>query len=322
MKALRTPDARFGNLPGWHFAPHYVEVDDGEGGRLRMHYVDEGPRDAAPIALLHGEPTWSYLYRKMIPGLVAAGHRVLAPDLIGFGRSDKPTRKSDYRYSRHVGWVEGWLRALDLHRATLFGQDWGSLIGLAGAARHEARFERIVMANGGLPDPRKLERMMAVTLAESPDPGSFPRWQAFAAAASELDLAPFLSGGFDAIAPGLTMPITKAEAAGYAAPFPDASYQAGALVFPALVAPTAPDDDVLQVLMATWDVLAHWEKPFLCLYGKADPVLGHFDKIFQEFVPGTRGLPHRTFPKAGHFIQEFEPEALVASIDALIRTRS
>jgi haloalkane dehalogenase len=318
MKALRTPDERFANLPGWPFAPRYVEVDDGEGGRLRMHYVDEGAREAAPVLLLHGEPTWGYLYRKMIPGLVAAGHRVLVPDLVGFGRSDKPTQKSDYRYSRHVGWVEQWLQALDLAGATFFGQDWGSLIGLAVVARNERRFERIVMANGGLPDPRKLARIAAVTLASSPDPGAFTRWQAFAAAAKELDLARLVAA-FDEVARGLSMPLSRAEAAAYAAPFPDASYQAGALVFPALVAPQAPDDDVLAVLMATWDVLERWEKPFLCLYGKADPVLGHFDEIFREYVPGTRGLPHQAFPNAGHFIQEFEPEALVAAIDALIR---
>jgi haloalkane dehalogenase len=321
MKCLRTPDTRFAALPGWPFAPRYVEVDDGEGGRLRMHYVDEGPADAAPVVLLHGEPTWAYLYRKMIPGLVAAGHRVLAPDLVGFGRSDKPTRKSDYRYSRHVGWVEQWLRQLDVRNATFFGQDWGSLVGLAAVTRNEARFERIVMANGALPDPRKVERILAVTQASSPDPGAFARWQAYAAAASELDLAPFLAGGFDAIAPGLTMPITPAEAAAYAAPFPDASYQAGALVFPALVAPQGPDDDVYAVFMAAWDVLERWEKPFLCLYGGADPVIGHFDQIFLAYVPGTRGLPHQRFPRAGHFIQEFEPAALVAAIDALIGGR-
>jgi haloalkane dehalogenase len=321
MKFLRTPDARFANLPGWPFAPHYLEVDDGEGGRLRMHYVDEGPRGAAPVLLLHGEPTWSYLYRKMIPGLVAAGHRVLAPDLVGFGRSDKPTEKRDYLYSRHVGWVEQWLRALDLRAATLFGQDWGSLVGLAVAARNEARFARIVMANGGLPDPRKAQRMMQVTLASSPDPGAFTRWQAFAAAATSLDLADLIAGGggLEGIAPGLGMPVSPAEAAAYAAPFPDASYQAGALVFPSLIAPRDAADDVYPTLMATWDVLERWEKPFLCLYGKADPILGHFDEIFREFVPGTRGLPHQTFPKAGHFVQEFEPEALVRAVDGLIR---
>jgi haloalkane dehalogenase len=321
MRALRTPDERFANLPGWPFAPRYLEVDDGEGGRLRMHYVDEGPRSAAPVVLLHGEPTWAYLYRRMIPGLVAAGHRVLAPDLVGFGRSDKPAEKRDYRYGRHVGWVEQWLRALDLSGATCFGQDWGSLVGLAVVARNEARFERIVMANGGLPDPRKLQRMLAVTLAASPDPGAFTRWQAYAASATSLDLAALIVSELDAIAPGLGMPISPAEAAAYAAPFPDPSYQAGALVFPALVMPQAADDDVHAIFMATWDVLEGWEKPFLCLYGKADPVLGHYDEIFREFVPGTRGLAHQRFPDAGHFVQEFEPEALVRAVDALIRGR-
>jgi len=202
-----------------------------------MHYVDEGPPAAAPVLLLHGEPTWSYLYRKMIPGLVAAGHRVIAPDLVGFGRSDKPTAKSDYTCSRHVGWVERLLLAPDLRRVTFVGQDWGSLVGLAVVARNESRADRIVMANGPLPDPRKAAHIMVVTLASSPDPGAFARWQAYAARATELDLARLYAGGFDEIMPGLSISLSDAEAAAYAAPFPDASYQAGALVFPALVAP-------------------------------------------------------------------------------------
>ncbi|MCX6390001.1 MAG: alpha/beta fold hydrolase, partial [Solirubrobacterales bacterium] len=156
MKTLRTPDSQFENLSGYPFAPHYVEIDDGEGGTLRMHYVDEGPSDANPVVLLHGQPTWSYLYRKMIPGLVAAGHRVIAPDLVGFGRSDKPTEKSDYTYTRHVDWIERFFLAADINHATLFAQDWGSIAGLAAVTRHPERFDRIVIANGGLPDPRKL----------------------------------------------------------------------------------------------------------------------------------------------------------------------
>jgi haloalkane dehalogenase len=151
MELLRTPDERFDNLPGYPFAPHYLEVESGDGGSLRVHYVDEGPRDAPPVLLMHGEPSWSYLYRKMIPILAVAGHRVIAPDLVGFGRSDKPARPEDYTYQRHVDWMRGVIEKLDLQHITLVGQDWGGLIGLRLAAECGDRFDRIVAANTGLP---------------------------------------------------------------------------------------------------------------------------------------------------------------------------
>ncbi|MFM9023453.1 MAG: haloalkane dehalogenase, partial [Solirubrobacterales bacterium] len=188
MESVRTPDERFANLPGYPFEPRYVEIPDGEGGTLRMHYVEEGPADGEVILLLHGEPTWSYLYRRMIPGLAAAGHRVIAPDLIGFGRSDKVVGRENYSYTRHVSWVEAFIEALDLRGITLFGQDWGSIVGLAVATRMEDRFARIVMANGALADPRRMERMVEV-LRDSPMPEALAAWQAFVAAADELDVA-------------------------------------------------------------------------------------------------------------------------------------
>ena len=320
MESLRTPDECFADLPGWDFEPHYVDVDDGDGGTLRMHYVDEGPRDAAPILLMHGEPAWSYLYRRMIGPLAAAGHRVIALDLVGFGRSDKPALRSDYTYTRHVAWVERAVLALDLRNATFFGQDWGSIVGLAVVARNEERFDRIVIANGGLPDPRKAEAI-GKALSTSSNPGAFVQWQQAVAALDELDVAELMGKAtLNGVGtPGIVPPpLTDAEAAAYAAPYPDRSFQGGVLAFPALASPQGDSDDVYGTWIAAWDVLERWTKPFLCLYGKADPVLGYFDDVFIANVPGAAGQPHQTFPDTGHFVQEEQPEALVAAIDALI----
>ncbi|HXX49596.1 MAG TPA: haloalkane dehalogenase [Myxococcota bacterium] len=318
MDKLRTPDARFANLAGYPFAPHYLEVPDGEGGELRVHYVDEGPRAAAPILLLHGEPTWSYLYRKMIPGLVARGHRVLAPDLVGFGRSDKPAQKSDYTFARHVAWMRSWLRAVDLSRATFFGQDWGSLIGLVLVALEEPRFRACVLANGALPDPAHMERMLEARAA-SPDPDAFGRWQAYAASARELACGDIVAEGLAALSAPMITGLSPGERAAYDAPFPDASYQAGALVFPSLIEPAKLGAEGVSLFDRAWRVLERWEKPFVTAYGKADPVLGFFDVIFQRHVPGAKGRRHRVFPKGTHFIQEEEAAALVEVIDEAAR---
>jgi haloalkane dehalogenase len=321
MEKLRTPDARFANLPGYPFAPHYLDVPDGEGGTLRMHYVDEGPRAAQPVVLLHGEPTWSYLYRKMIPGLVARGHRVLAPDLVGFGKSDKPAAKSDYTYARHVAWMRAWLNAVDLRNAVFFGQDWGSLIGLAVVAQDEGRFAGVVMANGVLPDPAHLDRILAVRNA-SRDPDSFQRWQAYAAAAEKLDCGSIIARGIPVIGGEMITGLSAAEEAAYDAPYPDASYQAGALVFPSLIEPEKLGAEGVAIFHGAWRVFERWQKPFLTAYGKADPVLGWFDAVFQEHVPGAKGRAHRAFPKGTHFIQEQEPAALVEVIDEAARAGS
>ena len=310
MKALRTPDERFENLAGYPFEPHYLEVADPDGGSLRMHYVDEGPRDGKPILLLHGEPTWSYLYRKMIPGLVAAGHRVIAPDQIGFGRSDKPTKKEDYTVARHVGWMRECITTLDLRDATFFGQDWGSLIGFTAALHEEERFRAIVAANAALPDPAHFDRMLAAR-SDSADPEAFERWQAWAAEQDHMNVGAALSEGLAGVGTGGTIDLSPAEIAAYDAPFPDARYQAGVLVFPALAGPTP---DAIALYDAAWRVLEKWQKPFVTAYGKADPILGFFDTIFQEYVPGAKGQPHREFPNGRHFIQEDEPEALVETL--------
>ena len=318
MRVLRTPDARFANLPDYPFAPHYIALADGEGGMLRVHHVDEGPRRARPVLLLHGEPTWSYLYRKMIPRLVARGHRVLAPDLVGFGRSDKPAQKADYSYARHVAWMRAWLQQVDLADAVFFGQDWGSLIGLALVAQEQARFRGVVIANGALPDPAHPERMLAVR-SRAADPDSFVRWQAFAAAAKKLECGALIANGIPVLGGEMKVGLSPGEQAAYDAPFPDASYQAGALVFPSLIDPDKLGAEGIGTLTAAWRVFERWQKPFVTAYGKADPVLGWFDVIFHEHVPGARGRGHRAFPGGKHFIQEQEPAALVEVIDEVAR---
>lgn len=317
MKVLRTPDDRFENLDHHPFAPHYLEVTDPDGGHLRMHFVDEGPRDGKPVLLLHGEPTWSYLYRKMIPGLVDAGHRVIAPDQIGFGRSDKPAEKSDYTVARHVGWIRECIVRLDLRDATFFGQDWGSLIGLTAVLHEQERFRAIAVANAALPDPARFDRMIEAQKS-SPDPKAFARWQAWAAEQDHMSVGASLAEGLAGVGDGARIELNPDEIVAYDAPFPDARYQAGVLVFPSLANITP---DAMALYDAAWRVLEKWRKPFVTAYGKADPVLGFFDTIFQEYVPGASGQPHRQFPNGTHFIQEEEPEALVETIVAAARAQ-
>ena len=283
MDFLRTPDARFERLDGYPFAPHYLDVAADGAPPLRMHYLDEGPRDGAPVLLLHGEPTWSYLYRSMIGPLVDAGHRVLAPDLIGFGRSDKPTRPRDYTYQRHVDWVRSWITALDLREITVVVQDWGSLIGLRIAAEHSDRFAKLFIANGFLPT------------AALPTPRAFFIWRGFA------KHSPVLPAGL-IVAAGTVRRLPRAVRAGYDAPYPDRRYQAGARAFPQLV-PTSPDDPAVPANRAAWAALGRWDKPVLCVFGTRDPILGRADRALISHIPGAAGQPHARI-RAGHFIQE------------------
>jgi haloalkane dehalogenase len=289
MDVLRTPDDRFEHLPGYPFAPHYAEVEG-----LRIHYVDEGPHEAAPVLLLHGEPSWSYLYRKMIPVLVAAGHRVVAPDLVGFGRSDKPASREDYTYQRHVDWMAGLLTALDLRDATLVGQDWGGLIGLRLAAEHEDRFARIVASNTFLPT------------GDIPPGRFFLRWQRYS-----QEIPVFHAGGI--VKGACKTELVLEVIAAYDAPFPDDRYLAGARQFPALV-PTTPDDPASEPNRRAWEVLKRWEKPFLCAFSDGDPITRGGDRYFQAEVPGTQGQPHTTITEAGHFLQEDKGEELARVI--------
>ncbi|MBF6592305.1 MAG: haloalkane dehalogenase [Ktedonobacterales bacterium] len=289
MDILRTPDERFAGLPGYAFAPHYVHSGD-----LRIHYVEEGPRAAAPVLLLHGEPSWSYLYRRMIPIIAGAGHRVLAPDLVGFGRSDKPTSREDYTYARHVQWMCDLVEALDLRAITLVCQDWGGLIGLRLAAEHEERFSRIVAANTGLPT------------GDVPPGRAFLAWQRFSQRAPEFRASAI-------VRVGCATPLTDEVAAAYDAPFPDDRSLAGARQFPLLV-PTRPDDPAAPANRRAWEALRRWEKPFLCAYSDGDPITRGADKYFAANVPGAQGQPHTTISGAGHFLQEDQGEALAAVI--------
>ena len=283
MDVLRTPDSRFDNLEGYPFQPHYLDLATTGLPPVRMHYVDVGPRDGAPVVLLHGEPTWSYLYRSMIGPLADAGHRVLAPDLIGFGRSDKPTRTGDYTYRRHVDWVASWLTALDLREVTAVLQDWGSLIGLRVAAENSDRFAKLFIANGFLPT------------ADRPTPAAFRIWRAFA------KYTPWLNAG-RLVDFGTVKKLSAAVRAGYDAPFPDKRYQAGARIFPQLV-PTSQADPAVPANRAAWEVLGHWEKPVLCVFGARDPILGKADTALIRHIPGAAGQPHARI-NASHFIQE------------------
>ncbi|HEY7357356.1 MAG TPA: haloalkane dehalogenase, partial [Ktedonobacterales bacterium] len=296
MELLRTPDERFANLPDYPFAPHYVEVDG-----VRIHYLDEGPADAAPVLLMHGEPSWSYLYRKMIPIISAAGYRAIAPDLVGFGRSDKPTSREDYTYQRHVDWIRGLLEQLDLRRITLVGQDWGGLIGLRLAAEHEERFARIVAANTGLPT------------GDHPMGEAFLRWQQFSQQVSDFHVGGIIKGAT------VSDPAPEVIAA-YDAPFPDDLYKAGARQFPLLV-PNSPDDPAAPANRKAWEVFARWQKPFLTAFSDSDPVTRGADQLFQKLIPGAKGQPHTTIVGGGHFLQEDKgPELAQIVVDFIART--
>lgn len=317
MDARRTPDDRFADLVDWPFEPSYLSVTATDvDSPLRLAYVAVGPEQGRSVLLLHGEPTWGYLYRKMIPGLVEAGFRVVVPDLIGFGRSDKPTQQSDYTYARHIDWVSSLVEQLDLQNTVLFGQDWGSLIGLAVAARHHERFAALMIANGGIPDPAHREQMMAAQQT-SPDPGAFLRWQQHAAQLESLHVSETLRRGLADI-PGAAIELTDAEAAAYDAPFPDSTYQAGPLVFPALASPHGDEGSPFAQFAEAWNVLETWRKPFLCRFGALDPILGYFDQHLIQRIPGSKGQPHQRFATGGHFIQEQEPDALVDGIVHLV----
>lgn len=289
MEILRTPDERFNNLPGYDFAPHYVEVDE-----VRIHYVDEGPEDAPPVLMLHGEPSWSYLYRKMIPIIADAGYRAIAPDLVGFGRSDKPAQREDYTYQRHVDWMRGLMRALDLRQITLMCQDWGGLIGLRLAAEHEHRFARIVASNTFLPT------------GDIPPGEAFLRWRRFSQEAPV-----FHAGG---IVKGACVSELDPEViAAYDAPFPDDRYLAGARQFP-LIVPISPDDPASAPNRRAWETLQGWEKPFLTAFSDSDPITRGGDRFLQSAIPGTKGQPHVTISQAGHFLQEDKGEELARII--------
>ena len=303
MQTLRTPDDRFTGLPDFPFQPHYVTIPDGEGGELRVHYLDEGPADAAPVLLMHGEPSWCFLYRHMIPVLVAAGHRVVAPDLVGFGRSDKPTEQADYTYARHVAWMQAALfDRLDLRDITFFGQDWGGLVGLRLVAAAPDRYSRVAVGNTGLPT------------GDATPNEAFLRWRQFSRESPAFPIGGIINGG-------CTTDLSPEVVAAYDAPFPDDTYKAGARIFPSLV-PASVDDPARPDQLAAWEVLRTWTKPWLCTFSDSDPVTKGGQRAFIGTIPGAEGQPHVTIEGGGHFLQEDRgPELALVLVDFIAATR-
>jgi haloalkane dehalogenase len=301
MQTLRTPDDRFDRLPEFPYAPRYCEVSDDEGGALRVAWVQDGPDSADPILMLHGEPSWSYLYRKMIPVLTAEGLQIVAPDLVGFGRSDKPSERADYTYARHVEWTRELLfDRLGLTDVTLVGQDWGGLIGLRLVGEHPERFARVVAANTFLP-----------TGDTSPGEAFF-NWQRFS---QEVEVFPT---GF-IVNSGCVTDLSPEVQAAYDAPFPDETFKAGARAFPMLV-PSSPDDPAHDANVAAWVGLAAFPRPFLTAFGDSDPITKGSDRALRERIVGAQGQPHTTIVGGGHFLQEDRGEDLARVVAAFVRS--
>jgi haloalkane dehalogenase len=301
MQILRTPDERFANLPDFAFAPRYTDIAGGNAHALRIAAVDEGPRKADPVLLLHGEPSWSFLYRKFVPRLAARGRRVIAPDLVGFGRSDKPAAREDYTYERHVRWMLDWLYANDLARITLFCQDWGGLIGLRLVAAAPERFARVVAANTFLP------------FGTGATP-AFEAWLNFSQSVPVFPCGQIVNGG-------TLRELNEAEKAAYDAPYPDETYKSGARAFPTLV-PVKPDMPSVAENLAAWKVLEAFDQPFLTAFSDQDPITRGGDKRLQERIPGARRHDHVVIKDAGHFLQEDRPEEIADVIDAFIQRTS
>lgn len=293
MQILRTPEERFEGLEEWSFAPHATEIRDLRLGPLRMVHAEAGPPDGPVILCLHGEPSWSYLYRRMLPLFGAALYRALAPDLVGFGRSDKPAERAAYSYSAHVHWLVQWFDRMDLHDVTLVCQDWGGLLGLRLLAARPDRFARVVVANTWLP-------------TGEPPSEAFLAWQAYSQRVPEFDCGWIVNRG-------TARGISEGAKSAYNVPFPDESFKAGPRAFPVLV-PTSPDMDGAAENREAWVVLEHWTKPFLTLFGDSDPVTAGADRAFQARVPGAKGQPHRLMERAGHFLQEDVGPELAAAI--------
>lgn len=288
MQVYQTPDARFDRIPDWPFRPHFHHINPD----LRLHYVDEGPRDAPVVLMMHGEPTWSYLYRHMIGPVAASGYRAVAPDLIGFGRSDKPLDGAVYSYAQHVAWMRHWIEALDLRDITLACQDWGSLVGLRLLTAMPDRFSGVVLSNGGLP-------------AGNVDARAFRIWRAFSRYSPVFPIAKIIQAG-------TKRRLSPAELAAYDAPFPTRASKVAARLFPGFVPVEANNPAVLDQL-AAWEVLEQFDKPFLCAFSDGDPITRGGDALFRSRVPGAMGQPHTTL-RGGHFIQEDDPKGFIAQI--------
>jgi len=329
MRIIRTPEERFSNLADYSYKPNYVNVDDGEGGQLRIHYVDEGEGEV--VLCLHGQPTWSYLYRKMIPVFVEAGYRVIAPDMVGFGKSDKPTSRDDYTYANHVSWINTFVGELDLTNMTLVGQDWGGLIGLRVLTENTDRFARAVAANTGLPDAKGIPDEMAAPMHEmyktiptlppaemgeklraNENGMGFMYWIKFCDEYPDFVVSDVV--GMSTL-DGL---LSEEQKQAYDAPFPSEEYMQGARQFPSLV-PIYPDGPEIPNNRKAWEILAAFDKPFLTAFSDSDPVSAGGYKRFQEEVAGAQGQNHATIKGAGHFLQEDAgPEVAQVIVDFMI----
>lgn len=290
LQYLTTPEHCFEQITDFHYSPHFLQVDDNEGGSLKLHYVDEGPKEANVVLMLHGEPSWSYLYRKMIDPVVAAGYRVIAPDLIGFGKSDKPTERSDYTFQRHLDWVRQVIIQLDLKDITLVCQDWGGLLGLRLVAEHADLFARVLAANTMLPT------------GDHAASEAFLKWQTFSQEVEVFPVAGIIKGA-------TVTPLSPEVLAAYDAPFPDETYKAGVRQFPLLV-PTTPDNPASQANRLAWQSLQQFTKPFITAFSDSDPVTAGGDKIMHKLIPGCQGQAHTTIQQGGHFLQEDQGEQL------------
>lgn len=327
MDIVRTPDSRFENLKDYPFEARYSEVEAGDGSRLRMHYVDEGEGEL--ILCLHGQPSWSYLYRKMIPILTGAGYRVVAPDLVGFGKSDKPTDRANYTFANHVSWMKGFIEALELTDITLICQDWGSLIGLRLVAENQSRFARVLLANGGLPDgkgiPEELSPQLNELLRNTP---ALPAEEMFAKLSGPMEDRPqFMYWVRHAdehpdfypaeVMKGSLAHCDDDEYRAWSAPFPSEDYMAGARQFPSLV-PIIPDNPAIPANKAAWQVFEKFEKPFITAFGDSDPVTKGGEKRWIETVPGAQGQAHTIIKGGGHFIQDDKADELAQIAIAFI----
>lgn len=292
---LRTPDECFKDVQDFPFEPHYAEVDG-----LRVHYLDEGPRDGKPIFLMHGEPSWCYLYRKMIPVLVKEGFRCLAPDLIGFGKSDKFDDRNKYTYQHHVDIMNGWFRGLGIDKpAALFGQDWGGLVGIRMLIDNRDKFDRLIVANTGLPT------------GDQKVPPAFAKWLEFSQNTPVFHVGGIIKGG-------CASKLAPEVIAAYDAPFPAEPYKEGARIFPALV-PISADNPASEANRKGWEVLKAWPGKVLTLFSDKDPVTAGGHKPFQKLLPGAEGQPHETIENAGHFLQEDKGEEVAAKVAAWLK---
>jgi len=356
MKILRTPEVRFARLKDYPFAPNYTTIQVADGSELRIHHLDEGPRDGPLVLCLHGQPVWSYLYRKMIPLLVQEGLRVIAPDLPGYGKSDKPTAREDYSYQNQVDWMGAWLAQNDFSGITFFGQDWGGLIGLRMIADQPERFDRVVISNTGLPYnpdvPDEVVQAVKAFRAEATTPTlpqmakalqkmqdapgaqakAFAYWQKFCWETEDLPVGFMMSMTLEhppAWQVALSfllkrlrlLPLRPSTPAGqaYEAPFPDPSYKMGVRAMPSCV-PTLPDDPSLQAQAKAWAFYDSFDKPFLCAFTDDDPITRGGDQPFIDRVPGASGQPHCTIAGGGHFVQENRPAELAKVIVDFVRS--